>query len=131
MNISYKQTIKIQNSTMFCCHHTLVWKHVFVILLWYVVFSNGNNLIGCYEKDDSLQKINRVHEIKISYCIDACIEEKKLYAALETQICYCTNVKNNSHIVEDARCFPCSLNQNEICGGFGVVALYETGVKGK
>lgn len=115
------------------CHHTLVHKTMFTIMLLFyfcIGFAKGNNLIGCFEKDDALQRINRVHEIKVQNCVEACIEEGKVYAAINTQICYCTNFKDDSHIVEGARCFPCSVNQEETCGGFGVVALYTTGVIG-
>lgn len=110
----------------FCHHHTLLG-----VLLFVLSSVHGNEFIGCYLKDESLQKINRVHEIKVQNCVDACIEEEKVYAALETQICHCTNTKVDSRLVEGARCFPCSINQNETCGGFDVVAIYATGIKGE
>lgn len=112
-------------------HHTLSCMRLFGLLLYGSSLINAE-FIGCYEKDErSLQRLNRVHEIRVENCVEACIEEDKVYAALETQICYCTNVKDESKTVENARCYPCSLNSDETCGGFQVVAIYSTGIKGK
>lgn len=114
--------------------HTLA--QYFVLLLFSIIFISvtlvqGTDLIGCFENNEHLQRINRVHELKVNNCIKVCIEEEKIYAALETQICYCTNTKDDLVLVENARCFPCSINPDEQCGGFGVVAVYATGIKGK
>lgn len=119
-------------------HHTHISGIVVQLLLCILAFAtiesqvaNGNELIGCYEKDDTLLRVNRVHQITVRNCIDACLEEEKSYAALEPAICYCTNIKNDARIVENARCLACPINPDEICGGFDVVAIYGTGIKGE
>lgn len=76
-----------------------------------------------------LKQIRRVHELTVDNCVEACREERQTYAALETQICFCSNML--SDLQEDAKCFACSRRPEEICGGFETVAYYPTGVKGK
>lgn len=102
----------------------------FLLICTLLVEIHTADYLGCFSRiPAALKQVRRVHDLTVENCVQACIEEKQEFAALETQICFCGNMLGE--IQEDAKCFACSLIPTERCGGFETVAYYTTGVKGK
>uniref|UniRef100_A0A336LZZ6 CSON012999 protein n=1 Tax=Culicoides sonorensis TaxID=179676 RepID=A0A336LZZ6_CULSO len=115
-------------------HHTL-HRNFYSTILFLIIcpFIQVNcedpTFIGCYKKYDGLERIRKVHEITVKNCIEACEEEDRAFALLGTIECFCSNSKEERDIEENAKCPSCSLNEEEICGGFETVAYYKTSVE--
>lgn len=114
-------------------HHTLssYFYCLFLLLLIGGISADDNGFLGCYRRYDGLERIRKVHQVNVQNCVEACEEENKPFALLATIECFCSNSKDDRDIEENAKCLPCSASENEICGGFGVVAYYKTNIECK
>lgn len=108
-------------------HHTLI----LLISLVLVAVGTGQTFLGCYKKDNGLERIKRVHDLNIRNCVGACEEDNKAYALLAVVECFCSNTKNERDVEENAKCSPCPRFDNETCGGYSAVAYYKTSVEGE
>lgn len=110
--------------------HTLRNFLVF-LCLFRTIAGDDPAFLGCYQKHAGLELNKKVHVLTVNNCVEACEVENKAFALLASVQCFCSNSKDEQHVVENAKCSLCPADETKMCGGHDIVAYYKTNVEGK
>ncbi|XP_077990881.1 uncharacterized protein LOC144445212 [Glandiceps talaboti] len=80
---------------------------------------------GCFTNDDETG--STLEDITIGKCLSHCRDNNKLHAALQQDMCRCTDELPNTKTVPNEQCgVVCSGDDTQICGGMHFDSIYKT-----